>query len=983
MEPLNTIGGTNNTSRSSIITGSDKGKEEEGEFKELEEIGEIFLRKGWDGISLAPFKFIDASWIKGYDTKVKWDKLPIIHQIVIERLSKLPNIPSQPTAIHPDPLKNINERLKEGLSAIRNPYLVKKVCEELNKFVGSPIDISDSKGMIVFFSDFNDEITNIFTAFFEDFLEDVSKNSNKIDKVINDFKHELKDISTKLTNSIKDKISKFDKNGEILFGSPYLMRLPNDCIIKLFNLIETIKTPDEFRSEVKILFNDSFKEEELEAYLQQVKYPYNLDTLLGHLIAKKIQNEGIESYWKNPSNIHDKKIEIFDPRGSIHSGIITYTKKDEGIGLSIIVDSQFEVLISSEFQVKIKKEKIMNFWLAIKYKILLSEDEILIHSNFKNSNNGMKNDKNEDDDNFVPNGKYKIEKIEETKKLTRRHTTSYSVFISNSNESYILYCEIDHKTEEIDRISSAKSPKKYFKAQHDYKDFSEFSRYLFSKEVVIPIEGITRENFDKKVIISAKSIATKKTNLLKKLKKYLIENKQVYDDLVKSFCQKKLKDIEIGNDAILASSLEEYSKAFNITKKGLIIKALFESIKDRSILPKTNCLLLDAYRHIQRIKNRSVILFMGDEGSSKKTTVEWLVGAQLTHPQKEDKKLPIEDLKEKEIEEVSWMTPIVKSYETSSDLSFSQSTKPLLSICPEFNGNKTGNIEDKLCAYYSLDETIRNAGKILSLVMLIPASEFYFDKEINILIHYLSIIKETLPGIFDNGNAKSRFFFLITNGNDIKGDFRTKIESDSLLEDLKKSQETSGKKGLFSKPLNEKSEDKDGDGNLINFLISILKNKQLQVLDLKDEEQREDLFTKYLEFDLELDDSKIYIPDMSKELIENLFKKINELMNLWIDVFDGKNGLNEQWDKEAFPLGRRGSRTEIHTPLKEDDEPINRALSIAAHWEDLLFLEEFVLHIMNTYKVDVKNFEIFKAKKIEIAKKIKKNLGWDLQSLKH
>ena len=210
--------------------------------------------------------------------------------------------------------------------------------------------------------------------------------------------------------------------------------------------------------------------------------------------------------------------------------------------------------------------------------------------------------------------------------------------------------------------------------------------------------------------------------------------------------------------------------------------------KEQSLeISKTMELLKDAYKHIDKLRGKKIVFFLGNTGSGKSTTVSYLLGANLKQLINKvgDRVFEIDhgtSNKQGELPKIGQSLGESETIYTQGYL-IDQSQDVYLADCPGFNDTRGGHYE--LCSNLSIDQVIKNSERICSLVIVLPIQSFIIDRG-NHIIEFVDDLNERFENVFSREFDKSSLFIIITKSNQVNNEVARKMKDGTRFSELRR-----------------------------------------------------------------------------------------------------------------------------------------------------------------------------------------------------
>jgi hypothetical protein len=746
---------------------------------------------------------------------------------------------------------------KRQIYDIANPLIAREILYTLSSITS----LSSSEGILPLFSNLPEEIYEALKSLSQEISKLLLNNPDKLD--------ELKQRIIEDMNNLSRDVEIEDEPWEelaLLLEIPAIRGLPNIDVKKIKHHIykgTTTSLRECLDSLIKIRNLDI---NEISSTVSQTDYE-DLETLLGEIMNNKPKKkEDLLSFWNMKADFFiNKTFYIELPEGETYSGLIQDTYKiDESFYFMLHDNTKLKVCRDST---SITTETCLPLWTAYKEgKLINKVFEIRLPKSFEEYTNNM----------ILP-GKYKIEK-HYTDKSTILKIPKEFLYIRNINK-WKKYCikatsnnsKTNRPSFQIFRLNKRDMKKstismQYTEFQKSYIGVVENERkYDCDPSRHIAIRDEIDENQYKMKYF--KEIYTDIESLRIQFSKE--ETKDLLDSLLDSLITNGLNklDLEILSKSgreDLVRKLEKISNNYKNNLKSeqqpedvlkqIVIDANYSRIINKSQgveVSKAMDLLKQAFKNIEEIKGKDIILFIGNTGSGKSTTISYLLGADLEYfynktgdqvvRVKDESSLanfPIigQSLGESE-------TLYTKGYSLPPQYKLPSSV--LITDCPGFSDTRGGHYE--LCTYLSIDQTIKHCANIKAIVIAFPIQAFQLDRS-NPVQNLIESVIERFSETFnvDNPQGNTRVFLLITKSSQAPQGVVEKIKDGSRFQELYseasaryKSICESGKDDKFELEIAERKK------KLWQVLVRMHNSKQIDVIDIKNKIQRKKLLEKY------------------------------------------------------------------------------------------------------------------------------------------
>ncbi len=949
------------------------------------------IKAGWNGIDPGFIPNVtdpNNITMQGFQITIPLRDFSEIQQVVKDRLAQQNAVPLQPLPRDPPRQKscitsavrsstasseenlygNALGLLRKHVYSLANPFLIAHICKKLEDFLGNPIDSSDKEGMVSKFADpssFSHETKECLKALISTLVDRAANNLSTLDGTLKAIKNELIEFTVKLKEYNQKLLKGYEgwAEFELLFSIPGFMALKDIEVRKIIGLIDQ-ENPDQLREYVEVLHQtkalDVGKVKEfLKLNPKYGTYKEPLSTLLGQVIKKKPQKkDGIITYWNHPMEFFvNKTLYVNDPKGGSHSGTILKVEKKKRL-LILHLHDKSEVHVSSDYRVEVSKCHMYKLWTAIRSATLLNEDVFSIeHSPDTDSTKS------------IQQGQYKLFQPKIVKagfmgSLFKNDYFQFELVDPNTTEKkYRVQGEIIKREIYQIRLQSWDPLAKDYSITVADEGLSTFERaHIAVKKETQSLIEINEANADDLLVIKDEPNEDKlRLMRLEQIKKCLNEirseflkekNRVLLEKLLDELSGNKLDKLALHlvmmEDPDLANRIKELSKKYfedlridrsseDILKQ-IVLEAnyiLFVNKQDNVVIARTMELLKDAYVHINNIENNNLILMMGNTGSGKSTSISFLMGAPLEEFSNQVGEKVVRVAEGHEI-----YPKIGQSIGTSETI-YTQGFKipeieSMLGDCPGFNDTRGGDYE--LCTNLSIDQSIRKAKGIHSIVIVLPANAFLVDRG-NIVMELLNTVQQRFPKTLDASQPgnNARVYLLVTKQNQAQSEVVKMLKNGMrFLELVKESQ-------AQIDDLIQRGSESDSFGvtaikrrqNVWRALHQMHINKQIDFIDTKDEEQRAELLEKYSKSVPTLDKGQ-YLPAMSgKDMQQKFGDTVQMSAHTWTHHIFGQYLQTLPSSIKIVEQEQARKRERIEELGKDKEQKLDLARNLAEEIEEL------------------------------------------------
>ncbi|KIC72987.1 hypothetical protein DB42_CO00220 [Neochlamydia sp. EPS4] len=854
----------------------------------------------------------------------------------------------------------------EHLFDLANPLLLQDILQKLSQ---------TSQGVI----DSNEGIENHFSDLHlpRDTLSYLREFSAQITAWATSQPDQTAAIVQRIKNDLSQ-LAKQNREGEYslweplvtLFNIPQIRELSNDNVKKIIHRIDQGRVKD-----LRDFIINLIKEDVINVINKQLKKEskYNdIKMLLGQVIKKKPPPEGIVANWDQRSDFFENKtLSLTNPNTQeTYIGIIVKClRKTSDNSLIFHLQDQSEVHIASDTHaVIIIENHYHKLWSAIHNNLLSSQEifeiELATEQQEKNS---------------LKPGSYFISSIKHSSGSTSSSGSSSTIELSDEKtkrKKYILTAHYEkNMVSKIEIQGWAGGRKKKYIKLKTYTPSQLNRMYIVKRRVEKAISGINSSNADKQVrIINEKDEITLKLFPLNQLKKQtdvlrakLMQQSDLLEQLIDNLASHQLTKVDwellTSQKQDLAEHLtsisEKYSQHLKIAyPKEDILKELVKEVFYASLLDKeknvdvfkTMELLLEAYQHIEKIKNKDVIFFVGNTTSGKSTAISYFLGvAKDSFSNDADNEV----VRAKENEEAEETYSTLGQVSVEPEAPYNQvyavpdSSSVVLADCPRFND--TRGEDHEILANLSIDLAVQEAKQIKAIVLVVSIHAFLADRA-NAIIDLIDTVKEKFPGLFnpDKPQDNPSVYLLITKQEQVASEIVEKLKDGTRIKEL-----------LEGTPMR---------GNIWEVINHMQKNKQVDFIDIDDACETKELLEKYEQTSPGIAKDQ-YVPAMQRR---DMLIKFDKYVKISTDI----------WTHHIFtpylqslPESIQSSKNEIETKkkrLKELEGEIEHQLNTTV---PLFALKQMVDHFLKWKHLSPDEL---------LAKYISKyssNVSWDIEKI--
>ena len=720
-----------------------------------------------------------------------------------------------------DPYKIALEELRNHIKDLANPVLVKELLDALLTLLKSEkIDVTDIFADLLELT-LPDETVKLLKTLSAQVVTRAKENSENLDAFVEEIKNDLLELTQEKRNEeypLWETLKFFLELREIRV-------FKNEFIKKILNLINDEDSEGLINYVIQCLEGNQIEESEMDEQLEDTEYS-DLQTLLGEIIVRKPkEREGLDIYWeKMPEFFIKKTLYLKDPAtlesygGIIVNCIHALVDKDRGF-LFDFQDQLIRIVKAGLcYKVVVIQKTSYKLWMALKEKDILNDEEpfevVCTNERFAK-------------DAIVP-GSYKItERAYKKTMITSAYTEIKLENCQNSEKGYILY--VYEKKEGRGEINfHERSLEGQYKKTVSVEISTFNGAYTAVKSVKKTINNINADNIETYIRIKDEKDPNAITRLylkeieilMENLRAQLINNQKLLNRLMDNLIFHQFKEIDMGVlsrhrnliDQIKAI-VQKYAEIEIIRKPESILKEIVEEAnyirlidRDKSVMMvRTLTLLKNAYLHAENLNLKDVIFVMGNTGAGKSTAISCCLGAKMkVEPNSVGDLAAI-------IKEGQERYPKIGQSLGNSETLYTQGYAvkedeyTLLADCPGDNETRGGDYE--LCTHFSMDQAIEKAGRIKSIVIVVPFETFTSEKG-NGMIRLVSSIRERFPFAFNpKKKKKNAHIYLLITKHEKKKEAVKKFKDGTRMAELCKETEK-----RIEELLQEKKE-----GGLIDF----------------------------------------------------------------------------------------------------------------------------------------------------------------------
>ncbi|KIC76703.1 hypothetical protein DB41_EY00140 [Neochlamydia sp. TUME1] len=706
-----------------------------------------------------------------------------------------------------DPYQEALKNFKTHLLDLANPLLLKDIMDKLTQISQDVID--SNEGIQNHFSDLL--LPHDTLVCLQEYNTQIIKwSASKLDEKELDVivQHVRNDLS-QLANQIREGEYTLWEPLNVLFKLPEIRILPNDNVKNIIQCINQRNVERLRNCVLSMLKSNGVSESSINEKLRKETIYTNIKMLLGQVIEKKPPPEGIVANWDQRSDFFvNKTLNLTNPEtGELYTGsIVKCLRKETDNSLIFYLQNQSEIhIVPNTYKVKIIENHHHKLWLAIHNNLLTSQGTFKVELA----------QEQQEKINLQP-GVYSISFPEHSNGSTSSSTSSTRIELSDGEtqqKKYVLtaYYEKDSVSKiEIQELKRRK--RKYIKSNASTYTPSELNgMYTVRRRVQKTISGINSVNADKQILIKdEKDENTLKLFHLNQLKEQidalrieLVQQSGLLELLIDNLVSHQLTKVDwellTSQEQDLAERLtsisEKYFQRLKIAYpkedilKELVKEANYASFigKEESLkVSKTLELLPEAYQHIEKIKNKDVIFFVGNTGSGKSTAISYFLGV-ASKSFSSDADNEVVRAKENEEAEETYSTLGHASGEPEAlynqVYAVPDSSSLVLADCPRFNDTRGEDYE--ILANLSIDLAVQEAKQIKAIVLVVSIHAFLVDRA-NAIIDLIHTVKERFPGFFnpDKPQDNPGVYLLITKQKQVAPEMVDKLKDGTRIKEL-------------------------------------------------------------------------------------------------------------------------------------------------------------------------------------------------------
>lgn len=741
-------------------------------------------------------------------------------------------------------LETNSEELRRQLNGFKNPYLLLHLAKKLESFITNLNDAElkellmacleieamardswDVKRVDKWFLFFNDnrfpmEIKRQFLSYITSLIQThcpegrIQPQSNDAIKTsVRPFVQLLRTAADAHTVEIGNW-----KYFTMLLQIPGFMSLSISNFKKLIDIINQ-GNPDLLRDFVDLLHNSRALDiRQLERELaglctdDEDDDELSLKDFLGEIVqTKPAISRGLFRAWNHPPEFfHNRVLQIREPGGVSYVGTVLRCKKENGNKvMTLSCYDQAEIRIdrtstSGCHVVLTQRCPLPKLWEAVYGGSLSNGDPIYVVQS-------------QDPDRIpaISLGGYRLLNIQK-RSGKRTGVTFIQVTLideKTNEERYTLLMTRGKENNSVRVIRRESHGRKFRPVDLTMEEFNRSFKLLKTQDIILM--GITEDNAENALqLMDGTNEELNRLRVLEDIKEELItirhdlmreENEELLAALLSNLVENKLQNIafsvldqfptDIGErvrrlNKKYYDELKTDRTVGNILRQ-VVLEANYANHIDKESnvsMARTLQLLSGAFTHVDAMDKKDLVLFMGNTGAGKSTSINYLLGTKLRRScnqvgeevvrvvmsEEAEQELPVEAAQE---------LPVIGQSIGMSETLYAQgfhvrnvasnNNNVLFTDCAGVDDTRgDGHI---LCSLLSLDEAVRVAKSILSIVVVIPAATFLSDRG-NGIIDLIKSLQERFPTILAPENRKS-VFFLVTKRNQVNDEVLVNIKN--------------------------------------------------------------------------------------------------------------------------------------------------------------------------------------------------------------
>jgi len=671
------------------------------------------------------------------------------------------------------------ENLKAHLNALVNISVRRDVSKAFRDFLGGVIDIQRG-------------ISHLFTedAFVGGMAKDTRRLIDEVDRAMKSYAGKgnvieklkpLRDSLIPLSQPVQHPT--WDLL-DVFFNIPQIRMLDNS---EMTRIMYSIDQSDIQR--VRTQINEKFEEEEIEVMDDFLKAQGldDVSTLVAEMIDKKPNQTGILSNWeKDPSFFIRKTVHLQDPiTGQPFHGSVVRCEKEANNTIRFFLKDGTEIEISRSCEVVVKENITHKMMYAIREGII--KQEVALKVGF----DGLEADCKIEKGSCICTS---FNSSQSTGEQMPHHHIDTLVFTYESGVKARLTLQINDTERAVISAKIAYMPSDESQYLPDETiEPDQFMRcYSTTTQTIYKLRSINRENIEKNFHLTQEEQRVDEFYYLKEIHNQLSEiqkelarkeNRDLLNELLDNLIMPPFLTITLdkleSQKPHLVERIKDVSRQY---KTNLSMERSPEEIL-KTILLKTNHsivikkeqgvqvaermrMLEEAYQHAKALEGKHAVLFMGNTGCGKSTSVAYYQGARTRTAENavRDKVITItgdasrypkvgQSLAESETVYTKGF-PIIDQDKLNN---FDQ----LLILADSAGFSDTRGDDFEIVTNMSIDCAMRSIGELRAIVVTIPIHSF-LDGRVNHVIELIDAVRDRFPFAFTDSPANRHVFLLIT-----------------------------------------------------------------------------------------------------------------------------------------------------------------------------------------------------------------------------
>lgn len=261
-------------------------------------------------------------------------------------------------------------------------------------------------------------------------------------------------------------------------------------------------------------------------------------------------------------------------------------------------------------------------------------------------------------------------------------------------------------------------------------------------------------------------------------------NGDYLEQLLVNLVKNELETIE---ERLISSNIIEKLRSLSDRYEQIEIKLTVQEILKKAVLDANYSKLINkgsniavfkimellnrAFEFIDKMQGKDLVLFLGDTGSGKSTTINYYLGLDLTQAENRYGQSIVKLENEESLVPGGYAkigqsictseTTIVQGY-SNATTTLSVEKEPVQLVLADCPGTKdTRGLDYDLATVLSIDQTIKNCNSIKAIVLTLPYEAFLLNRA-NPVIELFRDLQERVPNVFTNLEIKQALFLTIT-----------------------------------------------------------------------------------------------------------------------------------------------------------------------------------------------------------------------------